>query len=268
MGISFLGQGLSMAIGGSIAFFLSWRGVFLAYSILAAVVTILFFTVGRRIPSYPNPNSQFLAPYLRLLSTPTSLALYLSVFLEGMFIVGTFSYLGAFTEHQFHFNYLMIGLVLTAFGAAAVIAGRLSGRLAGRWGRKRVLLTGLAAAALADLVLYFAGKWLLCLVLSVALLGLGFMLAHSTFLTVATEFAARARGAAMSLVAFCFMGGGGVGTALGGRLIANYGYSFLFAAYGLALLILISFHHLRLVSGDGKNFLGVGAPMERKSGFR
>ncbi len=31
------------------------------------------------------------------------------------------------------------------------------------------------------------------------------MLAHSTFLTIATEFAAKARGVAMSLVAFCFM---------------------------------------------------------------
>lgn len=49
-------------------------------------------------------------------------------------------------------------------------------------------------------------------------LGLSFMLDHSTLTTIATGFAAQARGAAaMSLVAFCFMGGGGIGTAFGGR---------------------------------------------------
>jgi len=53
------------------------------------------------------------------------------------------------------------------------------------------------------------------------------------------EFAAKARGAAMSLVAFCFMGGGGVGTAIGGRLIENFGFETFFLYYGLALFILI-----------------------------
>jgi hypothetical protein len=46
------------------------------------------------------------------------------------------------------------------------------------------------------------------LILGVALLGFGLMLAHSILLTIATEFAAQARGVAMSLAAFCFMGGG------------------------------------------------------------
>ena len=53
---------------------------------------------------------------------------------------------------------------------------------------------------------------------------MGFMLAHSTLLTIATEFASKARGVAMSLVAFAFMGGGGIGTALGGRLIRAGGF--------------------------------------------
>ena len=44
----------------------------------------------------------------------------------------------------------------------------------------------------------------------------------------ATEFAQKSRGAAMSLVAFFFMGGGGVGTAIGGRLIARFGLERLF----------------------------------------
>jgi len=239
MGISFLGQGLSMAIGGSIAFFLSWRGVFAAYSVLAALVTILFFTLGRKIPSAKNPDSQFFAPYKRLLGNFSSLALYLVVVLEGIFLLGSFSYLGAFIESLYKFNNLKIGFIMTAFGITAVIGGRLSGKLASKMGRKKVLLLGLTSAAISDALFFLSGGILWVLILGVALLGLGFMLAHSTLLTVATEFAAKARGAAMSLVAFCFMGGGGVGTAIGGRLINSIGYESFFSYYGAALFILI-----------------------------
>ncbi len=239
MGISFLGQGLSMAIGGSIAFFLSWRGVFAAYSVLAALVTVLFFTAGRKIPSEKNPNSEFLAPYGRLLGNAPSLILYLIVLLEGMFILGSFSYLGAFIENLYKFNYLNIGFIMTAFGVTAVIGGRLSGKLAGKLGRRKVLVFGLTSATIADALFYFGGNMLWVLVTGVALLGLGFMLAHSTLLTIATEFAAKARGAAMSLVAFCFMGGGGIGTAIGGNIIKSVGFETFFSYYGIALLILI-----------------------------
>ena len=239
MGISFLGQGLSMAIGGSIAFFISWRGVFLTYALLAAVVTILFITTGRKIPSAQNPKSEFLAPYGRLLGNSRSAALYLVVLIEGFLILGSFSYLGAFIEHGYNFNYLAIGFIMTAFGVTAVIGGRLSGKLAAKSGRKNVLLLGLAAAAIADSLFFLKGDVIWILILGVALLGLGFMLAHSTLLTIATEFAAKARGAAMSLVAFCFMGGGGIGTALGGRLIKVTGYQRFFCYYGLALLLLV-----------------------------
>jgi hypothetical protein len=44
---------------------------------------------------------------------------------------------------------------------------------------------------------------------------------------------------AMSLVAFAFMGGGGIGTAIGGRLITTGGFSQLYGAYSLALAVLV-----------------------------
>lgn len=239
MGISFLGQGLSMLIGGAIAFWLSWRGVFLTYSLLAAVVSILFLTAGRRVPSDPHPGGQILTTYGRLLGAGPSRNLYLVVLFEGILIIGSFSYLGAFIQHAYGFSSLTIGLILTAFGVMAVVGGRRSGPWAAKLGRKKVLTVGLAAATVADLLFFALGHWLPALVLGVGLLGLGFMVAHSTLLTIATEFAAAARGAAMSLVAFFFMGGGGVGTAIGGRLIRVESYGFLYAIYALALLLLL-----------------------------
>lgn len=239
MGIAFLGQGLSMAMGGAIAHYVSWRGVFLTYAALSVVSTGLLLIVGRKVPSAQNPQSQFLKPYIKLLRESRSLWVYLTVILEGVLIIGSFSYLGALAEHRFHFSDLEIGLVLTGFGAGAVVTGRLVGRLVPRIGRVNVLSLGLAAAGSADIILFSGLENVPGLTLGVLLLGVGFMLAHSTLLTLATEFAKAARGTAMSLVAFCFMGSGGVGTALGGELISSMGYESLYGFYGVALLILV-----------------------------
>jgi len=54
----------------------------------------------------------------------------------------------------------------------------------------------------------------------------------------ATGFAKMVRGAAMSLVAFFFMGGGGVGTSIGARIISSANFEKLFLVYGIGLLVL------------------------------
>ena len=247
MGIAFLGQGLSMAVGGSIAYFLSWRGVFFTYAALSVLSTIFLFATGREGREKRNPNSEFLKPYLDLLGHSESFLVYLVVLFEGILIIGSFSYLGAYAESLFHYNYLSIGLTLTAFGVGAVISGRLSGKLVQRLGRINVLTLGLLSAVSADFILFRAESSALALILAIALLGIGFMLAHSSLLTIATEFARTARGTAMSLVAFCFMGGGGIGTALGGTAIVSLGFSHFYALYGILLFGLVI--GARLVTG-------------------
>ncbi|PRR80455.1 MFS transporter [Clostridium vincentii] len=237
MGISFLGQGLSMAIGGTIAYFLNWRGVFIAYAILALIPTILLIANYKKLPSKKNPNSEILKPYFRLLSNSKSLFTYLIVMFEGIFIIGSFSYIGSYIAKTYNYNYFSIGMILTAFGITSVIGGRLSGKLANKFGQKKVLNFGLLSASIADIIIFYFGSNIYLLILGVALLGLGFILTHSTLLTRATGFAQKSRGAAMSLVAFCFMGGGGVGTAIGGKIIEAYSLNSLFIIYGLALLV-------------------------------
>jgi len=241
MGISFLGQGLSMAIGGSISYFLNWRGVFALYALMAVVATTFFMTLGRSIESHANPQAKFLAPYKQLFSKFSNVILYLVIAFEGILIIGSFSYLGGFLESEFHFNYLIIGFVMTLFGIFAVIGGRLSGKLAAKAGRHKIMVSGFFLAALADLLLYGFGANFYFVMVAIGMLGLGFMFAHSSLLTIATEAAPKSRGAVMSLVAFCFMGGGGVGTAIGGKIIEDAGYYALFSIYGGLLVLLFMF---------------------------
>jgi predicted MFS family arabinose efflux permease len=237
MGLSFLGQGLSMAIGGTIAFFLNWRGVFITYAILSLIPAVLLIKNYKLLPSEKNPNSQIMKPYIKLISNSKSLFTYIIVIFEGMFIVGSFSYTGSYIAKIYHYNYLFIGLIMTGFGIMSVVGGRMSGKITSKIGARKVLSIGLISAATADILLYFFGTNLFMLIIGITLLGLGFIFTHSTLLTRATTFAEKARGSAMSLVAFCFMGGGGLGTAIGGKVITLYGINTLFAIYGSLLLL-------------------------------
>lgn len=238
MGISFLGQGLSMAIGGSIAYFLNWRGVFGVYAGLAVISSLLLFTIGRKIPSTKNKESKALLPYITILKNPSSTIIYTLVIFEGIFLIGSFSFLGGFIKQVFGLNNFAIGMVMTAFGIMALVAGRKSGKLAAKIGRKKTAVIGLTSAFIADILLVSMGSFLPVVIIAIGAMGFGFMLAHSTFLTIATEFAAKARGIAMSLVAFCFMGGGGIGTAVGGKIVSSSSFESLFLIYGIGLLAL------------------------------
>ena len=237
MGIAFLGQATSMTIGGTIAAASSWRGVFVAYAAVAVVIVVALFVSTRGVAAQlkGDPHSEFLRPYGRLLANGPSLRTYLVVFVEGVLILGSFSYAGAYAATALGLETFGIGLLMAVFGVGVIAGSRLSGRLAQRLGRPRLVALGLGSAAASDLLLATAGSRLAVFAAAVLLLGLGFMLAHSSLLTTATQFAERARGAAMSLVAFAFMVGGSLGTMLGGRIVLGASYRDLYLAFGIAL---------------------------------
>ncbi len=237
MGIAFLGQATSMTIGGTIAALTSWRGVFIVYAAMAVVIVIALFVTTRGMAAQlkGDPHSEFLRPYGRLLAHGPSLRTYLVVFVEGLLILGSFSYAGAYADKALGLQTLGIGLLMAVFGVGVIGGSRLSGRLAQRIGRPRLVALGLGFAAAADLLLAAAGSHLAAFAVAILLLGLGFMFAHSSLLTTATQFAEKARGAAMSLIAFAFMVGGSLGTMLGGRIILGASYRDLYLSFGVAL---------------------------------
>jgi predicted MFS family arabinose efflux permease len=237
MGIAFLGQATSMTIGGTIAALSSWRGVFLVYAAVAAVIVAALHASTRTVRGQlkGDPHSEFLRPYGRLLAHGPSLRTYLLVLVEGALILGSFSYAGAYAAKVLGLETLGIGLLMAVFGVGVIGGSRFSGRLAVRFGRPLLVAIGLGSAAAADLLLATIGSNLAVFAVAILLLGLGFMFAHSSLLTIVTGFAERARGAAMSLIAFAFMVGGSGGTMLGGRIILGESYEALYLAFGLAL---------------------------------
>ncbi|MCD8553369.1 MFS transporter [Seleniivibrio sp.] len=237
MGIAYLGQGLSMIIGGSIAYLFSWRGVFAVYAVFSLIPTLLFIKLYKTIPSEKNPKSEMFRPYLRMISKYEYVSLLGIVFLEGMFIIGSFSYVGAFISEVFNFNYLKIGLIMTGFGVMTLAGGRAGSKAVKTTGAKNMVAFGLLSAATANLLLYYLGTNIYMVVIAVSLLGLGFILTHSTLMTQITGMAHTSRGTAMGLLAFSFMGGGAIGTALGGRIVTASDLKHLFLIFGTALIV-------------------------------
>ena len=127
MGVSFLGQGLSMAIGGTIAYLVSWRGVFASYAGLSVIATALLLGIGEShtLPAQ-SPEQDDRAVHWPA-DAPGKRGDLSVVLFEGILIVGSFSYLGAYIARTYRFDNLVIGLIMTAFGVMAVLAGRISG---------------------------------------------------------------------------------------------------------------------------------------------
>ncbi len=262
--ISFLGQGLSMAMGGTISNFFDWRGVFLVYAILSLIPMALLLKNYRKMPSQKNPKSEIFKPYLHLLSNTESLFTYIIIMLEGAFIVGSFSYGGSYISRIYHYNSLQIGFIMTGFGVMSVIGGRFCGKIANSIGSLRLLWSGLLLAAVGNIIIYLFGSNISAFILGIATLGLGFIFAHSTLVTRATGFAHKARGAAMSLVAFSFMGCGGIGAAIGGRIIGKFGIDSVFLIYGLGLFVTLVLSCFLL---NGEEDAKASVPNEIRSDF-
>lgn len=236
MGISFLGQGLSMLVGGTIAALLSWRAVFMIYGLAAVFIALLIASRSGSLATPPGVRGSVLAPYRRLLGRWDSLRIYLIVLTEGVLIIGLFSFQGALLAARHSLGPFEIGAVMTGYGLAALVFGQVSARLAARVGKTNLIGLGLLLAAGSAFALFLSAD---LAVAAVAIFGLGaaFIMAHSSLLIFATEFAQQNRGISMGLVAFALMGGGAIGTTLGGRVITRWGFSTYLAIWAVGLVL-------------------------------
>lgn len=259
--LSFLGQSACMIAGGAVTHIFDWRSVFQLISFVSAVSIVLLALIRKHVPPVKNLNGSFLGNYVLVLSPRINRMTYLVISAGGALIMGLSAYLGSFIKFAYNYDYLVTGLILTAFGMAMLVFTGISSKLASRWGQKKMLLAGYAAGLVSNIFLLLGGNVIWLLVAATIFLGQTFLFAHVTLITMVSEFSATARGAALSLVACTYMVGGGLGTAAGGYIIERAGYQPLFLTHCIVYIILIvligkflrltySFRHLpRSVSG-------------------
>jgi len=241
MGYVFLGQGLSVGLGGILAQSITWRSAFMLIG-LAAFASALSL---RKLPSgsgksCANGKNIFEAS-ASALKTPQGRVIFPFALATGFLLIGAYSFIGAYLSFK-GLNPLQSGFILMSFGFAGLFAGRLSGKVAKLFGRRKTLLVGAALSLASSLLLAASGFWALAL-LSSLLLGGGYIFLQSTLATAAFEVASEAKGLPSALIGLGLFGGGGLGSAFAGWLLSFGSYAALwlvFAALDAAFLALIA----------------------------
>jgi predicted MFS family arabinose efflux permease len=237
--IASLGGVLSAALGGVIATVASWRTLFIGYGAIALIVAIVLLRapVQRARQSLPPKRGVF-TPYRAIFqhAGARAYALYTLVFIEGLTATSTIGYLGALLFERDHLTYATIGVLLMLSGIASMITARFVGRLVLRIGEQGMLLLG-GTCLTVGYLLAGARPTFIYFPLAMLLNGAGFVIAHSTLQTRATELVPTLRGTAVALFAFALFLGGGLGTYIAGIAIERWGFSA--TLYGTAAVVAI-----------------------------
>lgn len=236
-----LGQILSGSLGGMFGEYLSWRDIFLLFGVVSIGIAVALWRASRLVPDGGRTQGKLglaaFKPYQQLMSKPAARLVIVAVFIEGFFFFGGFAYIGAFLRDQYSLSYVVIGLMLSAFGLGGLIYSRSVRWLVHRFGESGLIRLGGWLICACYLSIAVFQNWLLFIAFNI-LMGLGFYMLHSTLQTKATELAPEARGTAVSLFVFSLFLGQGLGVAALGMVVDGPGYALSFVLSGVAVALL------------------------------
>ena len=234
MGLMFLGGATATVIGGAIAYFGSWRLVYLVYGVAELIIAIVMFKILERDQPVINKLNFFKA-YKEPLTNYRFMRLVIIIFFVGFSVFGSFTYSGKLLQEVTGYNILIVGLILSLFGVGTVVGGRIAPKM------KKILRHGflVSAGVIGGISLFALSAYENVWILSLGLLGFGiaFIFLQSTLISAAQEKLPKMRGTAMSLASFNMFVGGAVGTSVNAVIIQNYGVSTIF--YNAAYIIFI-----------------------------
>lgn len=225
IGIMFLGGAVAPAIGGMLAFFGSWRLLYLTYGIAELVVAFIMLKFLKKSPGIISTLS-FSKVYGQAIANKGLIKTVSFLFFVGFAVFGSFAYSGKLLQLRLGYNILEVGLLLSLFGLATAIGGPKVGTLKQKFGNKIFLFAGvLGCASWASLCL-----WNSPILMGLSLLGFGFafIIIQSTVIAVAMQFMPEQRGTVMSLASFNMFVGGGIGTFFNGRILNALDFSTIF----------------------------------------
>lgn len=220
MGMAFLGAATATVIGGTLAYFGSWRLVYLVYGFGELILAITMTRILKQ-KTLPAKKVNSLAGYHKVLSNPRFMGITLLIFLEGFSVFGSFTYSGVLIQQATMYPLILVGLILSVFGIGTVIGGRFATIISQK--TKNAFLV--IVAVIGSCSLYILSTNLHIVLTIVGLFGFGaaFIMLQSTLITTLMEMHPEVKGAVMSLSGFNLFLGGACGTALNSYLITIYG---------------------------------------------
>lgn len=241
MGIVFAGQGLSSGLGGILTRYISWRGAFLFFAVIAFVAAIFLRVLPCSRVKINRKNYNFFKQCKLAVSSPIGKVIFPLAFLIGLLLLGTYGYLGSFLNEHIKLNYMQSGSIVMFYGFSCLIGGSQIGKLANRFGRKKVSIAGEGLALISTVLLicsFQIKSWPIALAATICL-GFGYIAIQSTLATLALSVTGECRGLPSGLIGFGLFCGGGIGSMIGGRLLLAGGYQTIWITFGIFILLLI-----------------------------
>lgn len=239
---------LGQVFAGAIAEHFGWRYVFV---VLAALFMVAGIALSLEIRRNPAPATRADSPgvaMMRLVSLfrrPWVAIVLASVFLEGMFFFGAYTFVGSYLWARFGLSLDLVGLIVAGFGVGGLIYSGTASRLLRSLGEKGLAVWGGALVAVSFVIITVSNTPLL-VVLGTILAGLSYYMLHNTLQTHATQMAPDARGLAVATFASCLFLGQAAGVALAAPIYDNTGGPPLFLT-GAALIFVLGIVFRRLL---------------------
>jgi predicted MFS family arabinose efflux permease len=213
IGVTLIGQIVGVSVGGMIAEWIGWRGVFGCAAILTAIAA------GAAMMLLPKPNAQRAAPpsiaeavdrYRIVLRNPRSFVCFSIVFLEGLAIYGITPFIGELLRSRGAGGLREAGFVIGGIGIGGLLYAIAVPLILKFAKRPAMMVAGGSIAAVALATVGLDVSWATQMA-SMVVLGFGFFLLHNSVQTEVTELAPSARASAFSLHAFSFFMGQAIG---------------------------------------------------------
>lgn len=247
MGMMFLGGASATAIGGALAYFGSWRLVYFIYGLAELILAIVMIKILPKSPGVME-KLEFTRVYKEALSNKSLVSVVGTIMLVGFSVFGSFTYSGKLVESRTGYNVFYVGLILTLFGVATVVGGRIAPKLRDKLKNNFLLFAGLLGSISLLTISYSFSP----ILIGIALFGFGlaFVALQSTLVSTAQETMPKLRGTAMSLASFNMFVGGAIGTSVNGRIIniSSIGTIFLIAAAAMFLVAFLASTIVRKVN--------------------
>lgn len=234
MGLMFLGGATATIIGGALAYFGSWRLVYLAYGIAEFIIAMVMLkTLERDQPVVEQLN--IFEAYKEPLSNFRFMRLVIAIFFVGFSVFGSFTYSGKLIQTVTGYNLLIVGLILSLFGVGTVVGGRIAPALRKKLKNGFLVSAGVIGGMSLLSMAFFTNVWLL----SLALFGFGvaFIFLQSTLITTVQEKLPKRRGTAMSLASFNMFVGGAVGTSINAMVIETGNLATIYLSSAIILFL-------------------------------
>ena len=234
LSFSFLGSATATIIGGFIAYYASWRMVYLVYGLAELSLAIVMLKMLQRDKPVTS-QLRILSSYKEALSHKEFWKVLTLLLFVGIAVFGSFTYSGQLIKEATSYSVLAVGLILSLFGIGTLVAGKWTNLIKSRLNNMFLPMAGLIGAA--SLLILSRATNVLVLGSSFFFFGTAFIFIQPTLIAKTQELLSGMKGTAMALASFCVFGGGAIGTTLNGFILDNYGISIIFIISSVLILM-------------------------------